>query len=202
MGRTAAGATPSERALFSAAVKPLPWHQIMRNLMQRAISRTRTNTSWRRPSTRGAANNLILPGRTNTPVLSEMVFVIDTSGSINAEDLAEFAEHMTSACVALKPSKVHLLWIDDDVRRVQEFSPSDYETMRTMMKPAGCGGTDMRVALDWVEENLQQKPVGMVIFTDGYTPYPDTLRGYPIWWLINTERIAPPVAGTTIHFRG
>jgi len=54
----------------------------------------------------------------------------------------------------------------------------------------------MRVIFDYVEKN-KLKPEAVVVLTDGYTPFPETLQ-YPTLWAITEKHITAPV-GVTIQ---
>jgi len=45
----------------------------------------------------------------------ELVFAIDTSGSVTDDELKEFASEAISAITTVSPSKTHLLWFDKQV---------------------------------------------------------------------------------------
>ena len=65
--------------------------------------------------------------------------------------------------------------------------------------PYGGGGTDFTVIFDYICNSCPDDlPACVVIFTDGYGPYPtekETL-GIPVLWIINNLRITPPFGRT------
>jgi predicted metal-dependent peptidase len=64
----------------------------------------------------------------------------------------------------------------------------------TVTKPKGGGGTDVREMFEYIERR-GLNPQAVIVFTDGYTPWPKTLS-YPTLWCISTKGLRAPVGET------
>lgn len=83
-------------------------------------------------------------------------------------------------------------FFDADVKEPVSFSNA---TDLGHIKPKGGGGTDFRPIFTYVRDNYRNEyPACIVIFTDGYAPYPNEsdALGIPVLWLINNEDMTPP----------
>ena len=107
--------------------------------------------------------SVIIPGSV-CPV-PEISIMVDTSGSMRPDELnrvlpeAQSCLRMSAGSagkVCIVDAKVHSLKPVTDVRKI-EF--------------AGRGGTDLRVGFDAIS-TLRPRPDILVVFTDGYTPWP------------------------------
>ena len=61
--------------------------------------------------------------------------------------------------------------------------------------PVGCGGTDFFEIFHWLQIHYANDlPSSLIIFTDGFAPYPDESEamGVPVLWMIDNEEITPP----------
>ena len=125
-------------------------------------------------------------------VTKEILFMADTSGSVNDCELAEVYGEIKSA-IELFDGKFFgkLGFFDTKVREPLHFSGVD-ELMKIV--PYGCGGTDFRAIFNYIENIKDSLPACIVIFTDGFGPYPEekAALGIPVLWIINNERSFPP----------
>ena len=115
----------------------------------------------------GALPNVVLPG-TRRPV-PNVAFVVDTSGSVDDTLLARALGEVDGALrgLGVSGSSVTVLSCDAAVHTVQRVRSA------RGAKLAGGGGTDMRVGVAAAEE-LRPRPDVIVVFTDGYTPWPQS----------------------------
>lgn len=166
-------------------VKPvLPWREILRRFM---TERDTNEFTWSKPNRRLIASGLYLPSRYDEDAAGEMVVCIDTSGSVGEYELNEFAAEMKGIHKDVKPRKLHVVYCDAGIGRIDEFGRDDELTIT----PNGGGGTDFRPVFKWVEKNgIDVK--ALVYLTDGYGPFPDEAPGYPVMWAINNEQVIPP----------
>lgn len=198
--RRSAGCMSSstQRALLDANVKPLPWTTIFRSAFRALTAANAPHTTWSRPNRRAMARGDLLPGYARRADLGSLVVVGDTSASITHAELAAAASQVGHIIAQTPPSCLTVLWVDAEVKSAQVFEPKDYRDLRTKLNPVGGVGTDMRVAFDYIAEQ-GMKPMGVVVFTDGYTPFPEKELPYPVWWVITTRHIESPT-GKTIHW--
>ncbi len=171
-GRLPAGL---ERLLTDAIAPKLCW----RELLQRFILRNaRSDYSWLRPNRRHLHLDLYLPSLSNQQ-LGEIVLAVDTSGSIDEEQLQRFAAEVGSVLEQC-PATVHLLSCDLTITRRELFQPQDPPIL---LKPKGGGGTDYRSVFALIEQEGIQ-PDCLVYLTDLECDlFPQATPVYPVLWL-------------------
>lgn len=155
------------------------------------------SATWSRLNRRWIGQGIVMPSSI-TETMGPLVVVIDSSGSIvsDKELLSSFMAHVRGMCQSVTPSILHLLECDSKVQVHDTYVPETYHTLGNKTVIKGGGGTDMCAALEYVEAN-NLKPDAIVVLTDGWTPFPNTLK-YPTMWAITTKGITAP-AGRTIH---
>ena len=167
-----------------------PWKRI-RSFVASTLSGY-DSTSWKRLDRRMMARGIGVPGRVAKGA-GTIAIVADTSGSIDQRTLTLFAGHMAAIFDDTRPKLVRVYWVDAAVHRRDEFK--NISEMRTMLakKVPGGGGTDMRVG---VTQAIEDGCDGVVVLTDGYTPFCDGGKT-PVIWAITTDRKSP--YGETVH---
>ena len=149
------------------------WREVLRRFCQQVLV---TDYTWSRPNKRFRHLGLYLP----SPVkegLQEIVVVVDTSGSIDLEMLAQFAGELTAVVEDVRPEKVHVVYCDTRIAHTDEFGPND----EIKLEAKGRGGTDFRPPFEWVEEQGID-PACLVYLTDmECTKFPDE-PNYPVLW--------------------
>lgn len=159
----------------------VPWQRIFRQIAGPLVSRD--DYSLARPNRRYLSDGIVVPGLAGDGV-STAVVAIDTSGSIDPEDLRVFANE-----VQWLHRQVDDLWLlvaDAEVR----LACSGDEALRILEKgelPGG-GGTDHRPVFAWICEHRLQPDV-FVGLTDLETEFPPVPPSYPVVWVV------PPAAG-------
>ena len=96
----------------------------------------------------------------------QVACVVDTSGSVDDVLLARAMSEVDGALRQLGAA-VDVLACDAAVHAVRRVRKASEATL------VGGGGTDLRVALAAVER-LRPRPTLTVVFTDGWTPWPET----------------------------
>ena len=126
----------------------------------------RVNYTYARPSRRASALPRIILPAMRQPV-PQIDLVIDTSGSIDREQLAQAVAECHGLLLATGGRKqIRVMSVDAEVGRVQKITSA--KDIRTI----GGGGTDMRVGFAAVEA-LRPRSDMAVMITDCYTPWPD-----------------------------
>jgi len=144
----------------------IDWRKELRNVIKKslnAIRYGREDYTYKRPSRRSIPN-VILPSMVQYDV--NMSVVIDTSGSINGEELAIFLREIKGILASSGQSFVEVISCDSQVNSCVAVR----NVMDLKEKIMGGGGTDMREAFAYVDKQ-RKKPDFLVIFTDGYTPW-------------------------------
>ncbi len=112
--------------------------------------------------------------------LDTLAVIIDTSGSLPTETLAEFWAELRGLASELRPERVILLQVDTMVRDVAEYSAFD---LPDSVEIHGRGGTDFRPGFEWLEEQGIQ-PGLCLYFTDMCcSRYPGQEPGFSTVWL-------------------
>lgn len=202
-----AGSIPEfiERMLGKAEKPTVDWRKVLNEFVQERVC----DYSFSPPDRRYSDTGFFLPNFNATEFVSkEILFMVDTSGSVSDDDLAAVYVELQSA-IAQFDGKLEgkLGFFDADVKEPMPFSNV---TDLRHIKPKGGGGTDFCPIFTYVRDNYRNEfPACIVIFTDGFAPYPeesDTL-GIPVLWLINNEDMTPPfgkvariLSGTTRNF--
>ncbi len=96
-----------------------------------------------------------------------MAIVIDTSGSMGAEELAAVLGEVTGVLreVGIRGNRITVLACDADVHTTARVTSTEQITL------AGGGGTDMRVGIA-AALAAPERPQVVIVLTDGYTPWP------------------------------
>lgn len=155
----------------------VPWAHILRDYMTRV---TKDDEVW---SKRNRRFRVYLPAR-HSEKMGEIVLIGDTSGSIGNDELCKYMAEAGAIAEDVHPERIRILWADTRVAGEQVFE----EGMPIVAKPMGGGGTDMRVPLKKAEE---YQPECVVLFTDGYTPWPDMEPDYPLIVCCTTDAPIP-----------
>lgn len=181
------------RSLEELTKPKVDWRAQLQEYMTEA-STGKDDSTWRRPNRRWIAQDMYMPS-TISESMGPVVFVGDTSGSM-WELVSEILSEVVGVCDAVKPEVLHLLEVDAAVAKHSVFAQEDLHKVALISEMHGGGGTDMRVAFDYIEKN-NIKPEVVIVCTDGYTPFPVSCN-YKSLWLITTQGITSPV-GSTIN---
>lgn len=175
----------------------ISWAEHLRKAMT-TVTRGRDTHTWARPNRRKLASPpyIYWPGRAGWKG-PHIAVEIDTSGSIGEDEIKTFLGELSGILTDLEPEMVYVMYVDDalhgDVIEVDDVN----QLANVKDSAGGGGGTDMRKVFEIIEK--RQLPVEtVVVFTDGYTPFPDS-ETIPTVWCMTTEAKAPN--GTTVHVK-
>lgn len=148
-----------------------PWHEILERWL---LQKQKNDYSWAKANRRYIAQGLYMPSLDGVG-MGEIALVIDTSGSVSPHELAHFWANIRKIAEDLHPTAIHMVNVDTQVSSVLTFTDLPDKA------PAfgGGGGTDMRVGIRYVEQELGHVDC-MVLLTDGYTPWPATRPEVPL----------------------
>lgn len=154
----------------------------------------RQGSSFKRPSRRGLAQGLTLPGKLGKG-LGRIDFAIDTSGSVTEKMFTQFVSEISHVFDRFKPKEIGIMQFDHDlksrdvVKNTQEFR---------QIKMVGGGGT----LIEPVLEKLKDIPSrALVVLTDGYFRVTKTMDpSKPVIWCIYDNPSWKPPFGNVIHF--
>jgi predicted metal-dependent peptidase len=147
----------------------IAWEPLLAGAVRRAVGwvNGRTDYTYTRPSRRqSASRHVVLPG-TRRP-LPSVAMVVDTSGSVDDTLLGRAMSEVEGALRSLgvHGQGVTVLSCDAAVHTVARVRRARDTRL------GGGGGTDMRVGLR-AAADLRPRPDLVVVFTDGWTPWPD-----------------------------
>ena len=108
---------------------------------------------------------MYLPSLTDES-LGEVVVIIDNSGSTQHLQKRFFSE--CNALLQQYQMNLHLIVVDMQVNDYEVYNKGD----EIKKNYKGCGGTDLRVAFDFIEKEGIMPNV-VVCLTDGETPFPE-----------------------------
>ena len=188
------GSLPAEiQRIVDELVKPrIDW----RRTLAEFLTPSRNDYDWRRPDRRLlAASGLYLPVIAGE-ALEDMVFAIDTSGSVSEKELRAFLSEVAEALQSYPEVRGWFLSCD---ARVHGVVRADGRTPVSDLVPAikGGGGTDFRPVFEWVREQ-GILPSALVFLTDGMGTYPDQPPPYPVLWVLSPQHEKPPWGKHTV----
>ena len=175
------------------------WREEMADFTTAAVKGA-DEITWRKFNRRHLADDRYAPSSISETV-GEVVWGIDTSGSINARDIAAGAAELASICEVCQPERVRVLWWDTEVHGEQIFEQGDYAQIKDLLKPLGGGGTRASCVSQYVEANNIFADC-VIVLTDGYCESNIQWNiSMPTMWLVkgNTAFI-PPSGGRLVKF--
>jgi predicted metal-dependent peptidase len=172
------------------------WREVLREFVQSAM-RGKDEYTWRKMSKPYLANDMYIPSM-HSETMGELVVAIDTSGSIDNEQISEFASELASICDLCNPDKVRVLWWDTKVHGEQVFT-GNYQDIGKMLKPLGGGGTHVGCVSDYMIKNSVNAEV-LVIFTDGYVERDIKweVTAPTMWFVTQNGSFDPPANGRMV----
>ena len=153
------------RSISDLLEPKIDWREALREFVSSTM-KGKDEFTWRRMNKRQMANDIYMPSMENETI-GEVVVAIDTSGSIGSVELTEFATELASICDLVSPDAVRVLWWDTDVHGEQLFKSDQYQSIASLLKPLGGGGTHVGC----VSKYINQKKINaeaVIVFTDGY----------------------------------
>ena len=168
----------------------IDWKKILNNFLQERTC----DYSFSPPDRRFSDTGFFLPDFNEKDfVTKEILFMVDTSGSVKDDELAMVYSEIKGAIEQFAGKLTGKLgFFDADVT-----PPLPFESVNDLMNiiPYGGGGTDFFAIFDFIKRNdPEELPACIVIFTDGDAPYPDEsdALGIPVLWIINNFICTPP----------
>lgn len=149
-----------------------------RSLLRRFIEQTaKTDYSWNPPNRRYIHAGIYLPSLHSEQV-RPMTIAVDTSGSVDEPQLAQFAAEIT-AIVEETKTECRVIYCDSGIRGEEAFTPDD---LPITLHAVGGGGTDFRPAFDLVDKS-GELPSCLIYLTDlECHRFPDREPDYPVLW--------------------
>ena len=131
-----------------------------------------------KPDRRYLADNDVCIAGMDSERIGTMVFVKDTSGSINDEILRSCVAVIQAAADKLNFSRLVVIDADAKVQHVEVYGPHD----DIEMCAKGRGGTDFRPTFRYIQENEYDARV-VIYLTDGYGSFPSEEPDVSTLWI-------------------
>lgn len=182
----------AQRMLEKLKKPQTDWRTILNDFIQEEIC----DYSFSPPDRRFQDSPFFLPdfnemGKNDN--VSDILFFIDTSGSISDNDMTTAFSEIKGAIDQYDGKlKGWLGFFDAAIIEPKPFS--SFEEF-IVIKPAGGGGTDFQIIFEYVNQHMKGKePNCIIILTDGCAPFPkeELANDIPVLWLINNQDVTPP----------
>lgn len=170
----------------------VPWYKYLRRYLSNILQ---DDTSFDTPDKNHIYRELILPGPyEDENYIEDILFLIDTSGSISEDDLNNFLYQAYNICNDFE-AKGKVIFFDSIVQDVFDISKENINKLPIY----GGQGTDVNIALEYVRnEKLNYSCI--LVLTDGYFSPPKIFLRNIIWCLTEdgTEEAIKDYKGSTI----
>jgi len=172
------------------------WREQLRDFVSAACS-GRDSTTWRRPNRRYLSQDMYMPSPYSETV-GPMVIGVDTSGSIDQQQINEFLGEVQGITEGTPPERIHLLYWDTEIAAEETYEQGDYTTLTQSTRPAGGGGTDPDCVKRYVDA-MTTKPEIVLMLSDGciWGDFPDF--NVPTIWGMTTDNTAPNATNIRIN---
>lgn len=173
----------SLRRLVDHLLQPqLPWRMLLARYMTAA---SRDDYSYMRPSRR--EGEAIFP--TLRSAQTDIVVVLDTSGSIRQDEMREFVTEIDAIKGQVR-ARITLQACDAELAADGPWVYEPWEQFELPGNIRGGGGTRFSPVFDWVE-NQDQHPDLLVYFTDAQGEFPRQEPRFPVIWLVKGRGVVP-----------
>ena len=179
-----------ERMYLELTKPKVDWKTILNEFVQEIIC----DYSFFPPDKRFHDYDFFLPDfNDKEKEISNILFMVDTSGSISNEILTNIYSELKGALEQFNDKlEGYLGFFDAKVIEPIPFSNID-ELLQ--IKPYGGGGTKFDIIFDYVNMHMRNEtPKSIIILTDGYAPFPDEVvtNNIPVLWIIVDSNVIPP----------
>ena len=171
----------------------VPWTEKLRASLTKCVGRD--STTWTRPNKRRLLmQGIVMPSYTGYAA-GHIVFIVDTSGSMSQDEMAQGLGECDAILVDCNPEAVTLIGCDAQVNSRIELYSGD--SLKDDPPPlGGGGGTSFVPPFDLLKEE-GIIPACLVYFTDMMGTFPED-PGYPVIWCSTSEDKEAPF-GETIY---
>lgn len=137
------------------------------------------------PSKKSIASGFYMPSMRKEEI--DIIVSLDTSGSINKEEMQEFLSEMTAISMSFSNVNMTAIVCDCDIKDVYEFNRIT-EADILNMKIRGGGGTSHKPVYKWLEENKPSTKL-LINFTDGYTDFDNLQESVKTLWVLTKSGV-------------
>ena len=165
-----------EEMVHHAHTTMLDWRTLLRRYMTDAARR---DYSWAVPNRRFIDSGLYLPS-IHSEGIDTIAVIIDTSGSLCTETLADFWAEVREIATEIQPETVVVLQVDAAVQDAAEYSGFD---LPEEIIVTGRGGTDFRPGFAWLDDHATNPGVCLYLTDMICSDYPETPPAYDVVWV-------------------
>ena len=180
----------AERMYNEVASNKLDWRTLLNDFIQEDLC----DYSFYPPDRRFGDSDFFLPDfNEKDERVENLLFMIDTSGSMKDDDIGEVYGEIKSAIEQFDGKIKGWLGFFDGA--VTEPKPFENQEEFNAIRIQGGGGTSFLPIFHYVRDHMQDKNVtSIIILTDGYAPYPEEYErmNIPVLWIINNNDATPP----------
>ncbi len=159
-------------------IRPEPlvdWRRVVK-LFSESSSKTKVKNTMKRPSKRFGT----VPG-IKIKKLKKLLIAVDTSGSVEKQDLEDFFGEIYH--LWRQGAEVKVVECDTVIQREYDYRG------KTPSFVLGRGGTDFNEPIRFANRVFQ--PDGLIYFTDGFARQPETTPRCPLLWVITKDGLSP-----------
>lgn len=167
----------------------LPWDKLLRRFM---MDLAKTDYSWRKPNRRYMPE-YHLPTLYGEK-LGHIAIAVDTSGSVSDKDFHRFVSEINGVLKKLKPSQISLIQFDTMIKSIDVVKT---ERQLGQVNFHGRGGTRINQVIEWA---AKEKPLVLVVFSDGEFHHYHTNPKCPVLWMIHGNKKFTAPYGKVIHY--
>lgn len=180
------------RVLADANTPKVDWTTVLRDFVSTHTTGKDDDLSLRRLNKRWLDMDIIMPSSIAETV-GEIVFGLDTSGSISDNEAATGIGEVGSLVRSVMPEKFRMLFWDHMVHGEQVFEQNQFDQIEKLLKPVGGGGTCASSVSKHIRES-DAKPECVVVMTDGYTEDNIDWEDMPptLWIVTHNKDFNPP----------
>lgn len=182
------GAGNMPRELGDLLAPKVDWREVLREFVNSVCS-AKDASSWRRVNRRFVGQHIYLPSLIGEKV-GHVVVGIDTSGSIQQDEITRFLSEVKSIVEDVHPDKLDLIYWDHEVASHEVYDSATMGTLLDSTKPRGGGGTSPTCVMEYIkQENI--KPECIIMLTDGYIYDWGNEWDSPTLWVITSDHTSP-----------
>lgn len=171
------------RQLESLVESVIPWQSVLREFI---TSNSKNRYTYDRVSRKTYHGGVVFPTMTGDDV--NLVFGVDTSGSMSEKDLTEAMSELHSICEEFDNWCVDLVSCDTHAHSIGEYFSEEGDDFTTIDKGLiGGGGTDMTPIVEYSNEKDENIPSVCVIVTDGYIPEIEEIDEIPVICIVTND---------------
>lgn len=177
------GDLPGELQRLVEDVEPhIPWQIVLLNYILPSYD----DYSYSRPDKRLLYSSFIFPSQEEGEKIEDVIIALDTSGSINQQEINEFVSEVKSLLKSFQNIQVYICSCDTRI-----YNWTELNTYKKDFKITGCGGTSFIPVFEEVKKR-NINPSVLLYFTDGYGSFPQEIPDYPVIWLMPKNYQNPP----------